>query len=59
MDRSNVDATYVRGVCLYHQDNVDRAFAYFQEVLRLAPDHTKALAIYKVLEFWFYIFFYH
>ncbi|KAK0088967.1 hypothetical protein PV325_010012 [Microctonus aethiopoides] len=47
MDRSNVDATYVRGVCLYHQDNVDRAFAYFQEVLRLAPDHTKALTIYK------------
>ncbi|XP_063987569.1 dnaJ homolog subfamily C member 7-like isoform X2 [Diachasmimorpha longicaudata] len=47
VDRSNMDATYVRGVCLYYQDNIDRAFAHFQEVLRLAPDHTKALDIYK------------
>ncbi|XP_011305686.1 dnaJ homolog subfamily C member 7 [Fopius arisanus] len=47
VDRSNIDATYVRGVCLYHQENVDRAFMHFQEVLRLAPDHTKALEIYK------------
>ncbi|CAG5103839.1 Similar to Dnajc7: DnaJ homolog subfamily C member 7 (Mus musculus) [Cotesia congregata] len=47
LDRSNVDATYVRGVCLYYQDNVDRAFAHFQEVLRLAPDYVKALEMYK------------
>ncbi|KAG8039836.1 hypothetical protein G9C98_000565 [Cotesia typhae] len=47
LDRSNVDATYVRGVCLYYQDNVDRAFTHFQEVLRLAPDYVKALKMYK------------
>jgi len=46
-DRTNADATYVRGMCLYYQDNVERAFMHFQEVLRLAPDHTKALEIYK------------
>lgn len=34
-------------MCLYFQDNIDRAFACFQQVLRLAPDHAKALEIYK------------
>ncbi|XP_034946040.1 dnaJ homolog subfamily C member 7 [Chelonus insularis] len=47
LDRSNVDATYVRGVCLYYQDNIDKAFTHFQEVLRLAPDHKKSLEMYK------------
>ncbi|XP_043281990.1 dnaJ homolog subfamily C member 7 isoform X2 [Venturia canescens] len=46
-DRTNADATYVRGMCLYYQDNVEQAFMHFQQVLRFAPDHTKALAIYK------------
>lgn len=49
IDKQNVDAIYVRGMCLYYQDNVDRAFAHFQQVFRLAPDHTKALDIYKVI----------
>jgi len=35
-------------MCLYFQDDVDRAFTHFQQVLRLAPDHAKALEIYKV-----------
>lgn len=47
IDKQNVDAIYVRGMCLYYQDNVDRAFAHFQQVFRLAPDHSKALDIYK------------
>ena len=47
-DSMNADAVYVRGLCLYYQDNVEKAFQHFQQVLRLAPDHTKARAVYKV-----------
>ncbi|XP_069705184.1 dnaJ homolog subfamily C member 7 [Periplaneta americana] len=47
VDKQNADAVYVRGMCLYYQDNVERAFSHFQHVLRLAPDHQKAMDIYK------------
>ena len=47
-DSMNADAIYVRGLCLYYQDNVDKAFQHFQQVLRFAPDHTKARNIYRV-----------
>jgi len=43
------DAVYVRGLCLYYQDNVEKAFQHFKQVLVFAPDHTKARDIYKVL----------
>ncbi|XP_003701178.1 tetratricopeptide repeat protein 2 [Megachile rotundata] len=46
-DKQNVDAMCIRAVCLYFQDNIDKAFAYFQQILRLAPDHAKTLEIYK------------
>ena len=49
LDNMNADAIYVRGLCLYNEDNVDKAFTHFQQVLRLAPDHTKAREVYKVL----------
>jgi hypothetical protein len=48
IDKHNADAVYVRGMCLYYQDNVEMAFSHFQHVLRLAPDHHKALDVYKV-----------
>lgn len=48
IDKQNAEALYIRGMCLYFQDDVDRAFSHFQQVLRLAPDHDKALEIYKV-----------
>ena len=48
LDNINADAIYVRGLCLYNEDNVDKAFTHFQQVLRLAPDHVKAKEIYKV-----------
>lgn len=48
IDKHNADALYIRGMCLYFQDDIDRAFTHFQQVLRLAPDHVKALEIYKV-----------
>ena len=48
LDNMNADAIYVRGLCLYNEDNVDKAFTHFQQVLRLAPDHSKAREVYKV-----------
>lgn len=52
MDTKNVDAIYVRGMSLYYQDNVDKAFTHFQHVLKSAPDHKRALDIYKVCLLW-------
>uniref|UniRef100_A0A6M2DFZ9 DnaJ homolog subfamily C member 7 n=1 Tax=Xenopsylla cheopis TaxID=163159 RepID=A0A6M2DFZ9_XENCH len=46
-DKSNADAIYVRGMCLYYQDNIEQAFKHFQHVLKLAPDHVRAMDVYK------------
>lgn len=34
-------------MCLYYQDNVEKAFQHFQRVLQYSPDHEKAKAFYK------------
>lgn len=46
-DQTNSDALYVRGLCLYYQDNVEKAFQHFQRVLQYSPDHEKAKIFYK------------
>lgn len=46
-DKGNADAIYVRGMCLYYDDNIESATSHFQQVFRLAPDHQKAMDIYK------------
>merc|ERR1712018_566975 len=46
-DGTNADAMFVRGLCLYYEDFVDKAFSHFQQVLRLAPDHQMAKDTYK------------
>ncbi|XP_077543529.1 dnaJ homolog subfamily C member 7-like isoform X3 [Haemaphysalis longicornis] len=46
-DRTNADAMYVRGLCFYYEDNIEKALQHFQQVLRLAPDHPKASVAYK------------
>jgi len=46
-DSMNADAMYVRGLCLYYEDFVDKAFTHFQQVLRLAPDHQMAKDTYR------------
>ncbi|XP_046859863.1 dnaJ homolog subfamily C member 7-like [Xenia sp. Carnegie-2017] len=43
----NADALYVRGLCLYYQDNEEQAFKCFTNVLKIDPDHKKAKAIRK------------
>ncbi|XP_044750122.1 dnaJ homolog subfamily C member 7 [Coccinella septempunctata] len=47
LDKGNADAIYVRGICLFYEDNIDSSVNYFQQVLRLAPDHAKAMELYK------------
>jgi hypothetical protein len=32
VDQKNVGALFLRGFCLYHKDNVDRAITHFQQV---------------------------
>lgn len=44
---TNADAVYVRGLCFYYEDNIEKALQHFQQVLRLAPDHPKASVAYK------------
>ncbi|XP_018333293.1 dnaJ homolog subfamily C member 7 isoform X2 [Agrilus planipennis] len=46
-DKGNADAIYVRGICLFYEDNIDTAVSHFQQVLRFAPDHKKAVESYK------------
>ncbi|XP_003741105.1 dnaJ homolog subfamily C member 7 [Galendromus occidentalis] len=47
-ESSNPDAYFVRGLALYYEDNVDKAFQHFLKVLHLAPDHSKALKVFKM-----------
>uniref|UniRef100_A0A667YEL0 DnaJ homolog subfamily C member 7 n=1 Tax=Myripristis murdjan TaxID=586833 RepID=A0A667YEL0_9TELE len=42
MDCTNGDALYVRGLCLYYEDCIDKAVQFFVQALRMAPDHEKA-----------------
>uniref|UniRef100_A0A8B9LB14 DnaJ homolog subfamily C member 7 n=1 Tax=Astyanax mexicanus TaxID=7994 RepID=A0A8B9LB14_ASTMX len=42
MDATNGDALYVRGLCLYYEDCIDKAVQFFIQALRMAPDHEKA-----------------
>merc|ERR1719412_220848 len=46
-DSTNIEAIYIRGLCLYYEDNIDKAFTHSQQVLKLAPDHSKAKEAFK------------
>lgn len=46
-DQTNSDALFVRGMCLYYQDNAEKAFQHFQRVLQYSPDHLRAKSFYK------------
>ncbi|CAH3166393.1 unnamed protein product [Porites evermanni] len=47
-DSINSDALYVKGLCLYYQDFVDKAYQHFNIVLRNDPDHKKARIALKL-----------
>jgi len=47
----NAGALYVKGLCLFYQDHLDKARQHFLQVLRVDPDHGKArLAVKEVKE---------
>lgn len=41
-DSTAADAVFVRGLCLYYLDNLDKSVIHFQRTLSLDPDHQKA-----------------
>lgn len=41
-DSTNADAVYVRGLCLYYGDNLEKGLTHFQRVLTLDPEHKNA-----------------
>lgn len=41
-DTSSADAVYVRGLCLYYSDNLEKGLLHFQRALALDPDHANA-----------------
>lgn len=45
LDAANADAVYVRGLCLYYSDNLDKGLAHFARALALDPDHKLARAM--------------
>lgn len=42
IDPSSVDAIFIRGLCLYYDDNLEKGILHFERVLQLDPDHSKA-----------------
>lgn len=42
IDSSSSDAVYVRGLCLYYNNNLEKGLVHFERVLVLDPDHKKA-----------------
>lgn len=42
IDPASVDAIFIRGLCLYYDDNLEKGILHFERVLQLDPDHSKA-----------------
>ncbi|XP_037957972.1 dnaJ homolog subfamily C member 7 isoform X2 [Teleopsis dalmanni] len=42
IDSSSADAIYVRGLCLYYTDALEKGILHFERALQLDPDHAKA-----------------
>jgi len=50
LDRKNPDVYYWLGLCLEEKKDNEKAAAYYQETLRLAPDHEGAISSLKNLK---------
>lgn len=44
-ESNNAEAVYVRGLCLYYSDNLDKGLIHFQRALALDPDNKNARAM--------------
>eukprot|EP00795_Rhopilema_esculentum_P013731 gene13731-4651_t len=49
-DISVVEALYVRGLCLYYQDNNEKAYRVFQQIFKMDPDYRKAKEVYRKIK---------
>jgi len=47
-DKMNADAVFIRGLCLYYDDNIEKAVTFFTHALKLSPDHSEARSTLKV-----------
>ncbi|CAH1183621.1 unnamed protein product [Phaedon cochleariae] len=47
LNSRNPDAMYIQGLCLYYEGKLDCAIKNFRHVLKLAPEHSKAMDICK------------
>jgi len=47
-DRNNATAMYVKAMSYYYQDVEGRAMQFFQQALRVDPDHSKSRLALKV-----------
>lgn len=52
VDSNSADAIYVRGLCLYYGDNLDKAVQHFERALQLDPDHAKAKMARQMARKW-------
>lgn len=41
-DSNSADAIFVRGLCLYYNDNIEKGLLHFERCIALDPDHKKA-----------------
>lgn len=41
-DSSNAEAVYIRGLCLYYNDNLEKGLIHFERALSLDPDNKNA-----------------
>lgn len=42
LDSTSADAIYVRGLCFYYTDNLEKGIKHFELALQLDPDHKRA-----------------
>ena len=49
-DKANVDALYIRGLCHYFDDDLDKAIKVFGEVVKVDPKNGKAMDIKRKAE---------
>ena len=53
-DQRNVGALFLRGFCLYHKNNIERALTHFQQVCWDSRDLS--LLLFHLYSLWFNIF---
>lgn len=48
VDSKCVEAYYIRAVCLYEADNMDKGIQFLRQALQFAPDSSTILSLFRV-----------